>query len=293
MIRVWTRALDAAIIVGFATLGVGYFHRQRPAQSTTMADFGVQVGSKFAFAATWPNASRHLVIAVHTSCHVCNDSLPYYRRLADACSQASDCKLIVISLERAGEVSSWLAAAAVRGPHVQAVTLEEARGIYATPTLALVKNGVITDLAVGRLADEQEKLLLDRVRGLPGVAPLVTERLPDIVSTPGDLSALRNRDDLAFVDVRDQNACLAERDPRRLCMPLGELVKNAPNRFSRALPIAVDCSALATSQCHHVAGLLYRMGFLEVKAIVAESKATPIGRWMARWFVAPAGPTTK
>src|SRR5688572_16200451 len=108
MSRVWTCAVDAAIIVGFASLGVGYFHRQHPAPSTTMADFSVQVGSKLAFAATWPNASRHLVIAVHTSCHVCNESVPYYRKLAEACSETSGCKSIVISLERAGEVSSWL-----------------------------------------------------------------------------------------------------------------------------------------------------------------------------------------
>jgi len=150
---------------------------------------------------------------------------------------------------------------------VTRVTKSQVRGIHATPTVVLIENSTITDLAVGLLNPNEEQKLIDRVLSKDGSQPLVTEVVPAVVESSALAEAL-SRPAVYFIDVRERNACSRER-PARQCIPVTELALRARIEFGPSSSFIVDCSHLAAVICQHAASILFGAGFQSVSALTA------------------------
>jgi hypothetical protein len=93
-----------------------------------------------------------------------------YKRIADWVDLHPEVRFLVISPEPESQISRWMAANGV-GNFIQVRDNFLMRGFRATPAIALVdSSGVITDLAFGLLAHEEEDMLfsrLDRIANEP------------------------------------------------------------------------------------------------------------------------------
>jgi thioredoxin-related protein len=108
--------------------------------------------------------NKALVVAVQPSCHFCNDSMPFYKRLLDARNQKnSPVKFIAAVPADEAKAEEAQKFAAVGAQPDGMVKLDFA-AIKApgTPTLLLVdNNGKVLDVWVGKLKSSEEKDVLE------------------------------------------------------------------------------------------------------------------------------------
>lgn len=111
-----------------------------------------------------------LVLFVSKTCHFCEESAPFYRRLAAVRSASSGRFRMVAAVPQATETGAEAKTYfAERG-----ITLDGAQpapfraiGLAATPTLALVSgSGIITDVWTGKLAPDKETEVIGRIEAM-------------------------------------------------------------------------------------------------------------------------------
>jgi Redoxin len=105
----------------------------------------------------WKKNHRTLVLAISTTCHYCQDSVPFYRKLA---ATETGVKMVAVLPQTVAEGQQYLGSAGVHVDEVKQVPLNTL-GVQGTPTLVLVNDvGVVTDVWVGKLQSEQESQVL-------------------------------------------------------------------------------------------------------------------------------------
>ena len=118
----------------------------------------------------FPTQRDSLVLGISTSCHFCNESMPFYKGLADQLQGRLD--LVAVLPQTQIEAENY----------VKAAGLSDARGVssnlgsiggYATPTLLLVDStGKVKSEWGGKLDDAAQKKVL------AAVLPLTTAAVP-------------------------------------------------------------------------------------------------------------------
>ena len=107
----------------------------------------------------WGSSRLTVVVAMQTHCHYCEESIPFYRRLAEAAaSSKARIGLVFCSYETPDLVTGWLSRGRVGTALVTQTSFKEI-GIGGTPTLFMVDSaGVVKKAYFGRLspADEDE-----------------------------------------------------------------------------------------------------------------------------------------
>jgi thioredoxin-related protein len=109
-------------------------------------------------------SQRALVVAVSPTCHFCNDSMPFYKRLIDERNQkGSPVKFVAaVPTEQAKAEESQKFASAGAQPDSMVHLDFSSIKVPGTPTLLLVdNNGKVLDVWVGKQDEKGEKDILE------------------------------------------------------------------------------------------------------------------------------------
>jgi len=126
----------------------------------------IKVGDKLANVKGWDWAAHDqtLVLGLKKGCHFCEDSAPFYQRLA-AQPQHGGLTIVAVFPDTADEVKGVVQSEALRIPALAGVPLESLK-ISATPTLLLVdKNGTVENAWIGMLSPRQEREVMKATTG--------------------------------------------------------------------------------------------------------------------------------
>jgi hypothetical protein len=108
----------------------------------------------------WAKNHRTLVMVISTTCHFCQDSLPFYRKLDAA---GKDVTTVALLPQPVSESKEYLGGAEVHVDEIRQVMLNTV-GVRGTPILLLVNEaGVVTDVWVGKLQPDQEAQVLTAI----------------------------------------------------------------------------------------------------------------------------------
>jgi thiol-disulfide isomerase/thioredoxin len=113
----------------------------------------------------WGQHRKTLVLALNTGCHYCQDSVPFYQKLAQAQPDYSNLAIVAAFPNDAQEVGHFAAQEAVGIRSVAAVPFDKWR-VTGTPTLLLVDaHGRVERTWVGLLTSRQELDLMAMISG--------------------------------------------------------------------------------------------------------------------------------
>jgi len=114
----------------------------------------------------WNQHRRTLLLVLNTGCHYCQDSVPFYQKLAQAQRpDGDDLEIVAVFPNEAEMVHQFIAHVGLSIRSVPSVALDRLR-VDATPTLILVdQEGRIERAWVGILTSRQEMDLLKVVSG--------------------------------------------------------------------------------------------------------------------------------
>lgn len=126
----------------------------------------IEVGEKHdALAQVVPAGSeRALVVALSPTCHFCEESMPFYKRLVDERNQKGSQVKVIAAVSQEGakaEEQQKLAAAGVNADGVVVLDFNSVK-LRGTPTIVLVDNkGEVHEVWVGKQAASGEEEILE------------------------------------------------------------------------------------------------------------------------------------
>ncbi len=174
----------------------------------------------------WADSDRTVLLALSKECKYCSESAEFYRRLAAGIANQTNMRLLAVFSEKDSEAEAYLKQLGVPIREVRYVSLSSL-GIKNVPTLAILdRNGVVTDMWVGKFSPLEEKALLSKLR-------LEDTRSPDewAIKEANLERKLANKELLVLLDIRERAAyAINHRDGARN-IPLDELPVRAQNEL--------------------------------------------------------------
>lgn len=163
MKKVFEASLNA--LVGIAAVLVIY---QLVAQNRVSRPRHVEVGDHLPYieGVAWGGRQSTLLLAVRKGCHFCEESMPFYRRLAALRDQHQvDAQLVAVFPDSEEEARGVLKDARLDNIGLASrVTLPQIN-VTGTPTLLLVdKRGVVSRAWIGKLTPDGEEEVLKALR---------------------------------------------------------------------------------------------------------------------------------
>lgn len=111
----------------------------------------------------WKSSKKTLVLYISTTCHYCDESSPFYQRLVEKYVDDTSMKIVAILPQTVEEGKDHLRSLGLKINDVYSAQLSSI-GVNATPTLLLADDaGVVLDMWRGKLSNEREKDVLDRI----------------------------------------------------------------------------------------------------------------------------------
>lgn len=111
----------------------------------------------------WKGSKKTLVLYVSTTCHFCDESSPFYKRLVEKYADGKDVKLVAVLPQPVDEARNHLKNLGVNINDVYNAPLRSI-GVIATPTLLLVnESGIVSDIWRGKLTSERESEVLNKL----------------------------------------------------------------------------------------------------------------------------------
>jgi len=108
-----------------------------------------------------PRQRRTLVLALSTSCIYCNESLPFYQKLAQ--KEHGEVDLVAVLPQTQEQARLWFGAANVSINQIVSTKLS-VLGIVTTPSLLLLdKSGKVIQIWVGRLDQQGQKQVMAQI----------------------------------------------------------------------------------------------------------------------------------
>jgi thioredoxin-related protein len=103
----------------------------------------------------WSKQSKTVILALQTTCHFCNESAPFYKRLMQAV-QGKNIKIVAVFPQTVEESTAHLTQLGVIGMEVKQAPIS-ALDTSGTPTLILTNDkGEVTNYWVGKLPPDKE-----------------------------------------------------------------------------------------------------------------------------------------
>ena len=165
-------AANIVVIIVACIIG-GYFLKERFAPPKTLAS-SLKAGDHLAGLAAydWKTHDRTLVLALRKGCHFCEDSMPFYRKLANLEeSHRIDTHLIAVFPDDASTVRQLVQKEQLSVQSLPAVALDQIK-VQGTPTLILVdQQGRVSKVWEGELAVPGEEEVIAAI-SKPPVAQL-------------------------------------------------------------------------------------------------------------------------
>jgi len=174
----------------------------------------------------WADSERTVLVALAKDCKYCSESALFYRRLAAGLTSQTNSRLIALFSEKESEAEAYLKQLQVPIPEVHYVSLSSL-GIKSVPTVVILdRNGVVTDMWVGKLSPLKESALMSKLN-------VANTRSPEEWSiNDADLKRkVAGKELLVLLDIREREAyALNHRDGARN-IPLDELPVRAQNEL--------------------------------------------------------------
>jgi rhodanese-related sulfurtransferase len=227
----------------------------------------LEVGSELQLPGVKWTAGTSVVIAIQTSCPGCNSSVLFYRRLSDHLRVAG-IPLFVVGREPAPVVSAWLRVKAISPAEIALVPTLATIGVVVTPTMVVVDGaGVVTDIVSGKVTEEEEAQLYERLRG--GVdrlsrltyARLIHER--DL----GKILALGP----VMLDIRERSVFASGHRAGAINIPHDEVAARGLVELSLIRPVLIDCREAKFMRCEIAGEALIRLGAESVAIVIPDS----------------------
>ena len=220
------RTLNIAILlvaVVLTALLVKQFFFQ-PAQNS---DYGIVPDARLNIdGVNWADTERTVLIVLGKECKFCTDSATLYRRLAAGLTSQTNIRLMAVFSKNESDADAYLKQLEIPIREVRYLSLSSL-GIKNVPTLAILdRNGVVTDMWVGKLSPLKEAALMSRLR-------LEDTRSPDewSIKEASFERRVANKELLVLLDIRERAAfSLNHRDGARN-IPLDELPVRAQNEL--------------------------------------------------------------
>ena len=260
------RILNIAILVVAITL-CALFVKKYFFQPTQNYDYAIAPDARlFINGINWADSERTVLVALSKDCRYCSSSAEFYRRLAAGITSQTNTRLIAVFPERDSEAEAYLRQLEVPIREVRYVSLSSL-GIKNVPTLAILdRNGVVTDMWVGKLSPLKESDLLAKLS-------LENTRSPDewSISEASLERKVANKEQLLLLDIRHRGAfSIKHRDGARN-IPLDELPVRAQNELPMDQTIVIHSNDL--SEADFAYSILDTQGFAHVLVLV--KNATP------------------
>jgi thioredoxin-related protein len=136
----------------------------RATQSNSQTVQGPQVGDQLPAipGIDWKSNDRTLILALRKGCHYCEESMPFYRRLAQMSQQKKlKANLVAVFPDNDADVTDIVKTQGLFVEIVPGVPLKSLK-VPGTPTIILAdSSGRVIQDWVGELTGQQEKQLLD------------------------------------------------------------------------------------------------------------------------------------
>ncbi len=156
--------VNVAIVVVMALIGVSFAYNYFLAADHEESE--VRAGTQVPLPGVdWAGSKQTLLLVLQKGCHFCDESAPFYRRLAGAAAK-TDVRLVAVTPQPVAVSREYLNNLGVSLQEVRQAS-PGALGLRGTPTLILVDHrGIALDSWVGKLTPDEEATVLERL-GIP------------------------------------------------------------------------------------------------------------------------------
>ncbi len=214
----------------------------------------------------WADSERTVLVALSKQCTYCSESAEFYRRLITGIASQPNTRLIALFSEKESEGEEYLKQHEIPIRELRYVSLSSL-GIKNVPTLAILdRNGVVTEMWVGKLSPLEEAALMSKLK-------LKNTRSIDewSISEAGLERKLSSKENMVLLDVRERAAYAANHRDGARNIPLDELPVRASNELPTDQTIVVYGSD--PSEADLAYSILDGQGFAHV--FVLTKNATP------------------
>jgi len=222
-IRILNIAILLVAVVLSAFLVKRFFFR--PAQKS---DYRIAPDARLSInGINWADSERTVLVALGRECKYCSDSAEFYRRLAAGIASQSNTRLIAVFPEKESEGEAYLKQLELPVRELRYVSLSSL-GIKSVPTLAILdRNGVVTDMWVGKLSPLKESAVISKLG-------LKDTRSPDewSIDEKNLERKVANKELLVLLDIRKREAYAIDHRDGARNIPLDELPVRAQNELS-------------------------------------------------------------
>jgi hypothetical protein len=157
--RVLERIANVAITVGVIVFIVVALRGDFALHRTALVSQPDLVGKPIALVGVdFPRDRKSIVIVMSTTCHFCQQSLPFYRELTE--KSKGQLNVIAVLPQPPSEARTFLSNAGVKADQIVTAS-PDAVGVRGTPTVLLVNNnGVVERVWLGELDKARQDNLL-------------------------------------------------------------------------------------------------------------------------------------
>jgi thioredoxin-related protein len=139
----------------------------RATQSNSQTPPGPQIGDQLPAIAgvDWKSGDRTLILVLRKGCHYCEESMPFYRRLAQMAEQKElKANLVAVFPDKSADVEDIVKAQNLSVKTVPGVSLSSLK-VPGTPTMILADgSGRVLQDWIGELTEQQQKQVLDTLQ---------------------------------------------------------------------------------------------------------------------------------
>ena len=216
----------------------------------------------------WADSDRTVLLALSKECKYCSGSAEFYRRLAAGIASQTNTRLLAVFPEKESEADAYLKQLDVPIREVRYASLS-ALGITNVPTLAILdRNGVVTDMWIGKFSPLEEKDLMSKLR-------LENTRSPEEWSiTEANLERkVADKERLVLLDIRERAAYSIKHKDGARNIPLDELPVRAQDELPTDLTIVIYGDD--PSEADLAYSILDGQGFDRVLVLVPNATQSP------------------
>jgi rhodanese-related sulfurtransferase len=166
----------------------------------------------------WADSEKTVLLAMGKECKFCSESAKFYRRLAAGIASQTNTRLIALFSDKESEAEVYLKQLEVPIRDLRYASLSSL-GIKSVPTVAILdRDGVVTDLWVGKLSPLKEAALM-------GKLSLKDTRPPEewSISEANLERKVTNKEPLLLLDIRDRPLFKIKHRDGAKNIPLDEL----------------------------------------------------------------------
>jgi thioredoxin-related protein len=252
---------NLVFMVCVAAVAVLFVQSRRPVASSAAQQISrIKLGQHLVIPGVTWSGTHNLVLALSTTCHFCEESAPFYRKLLQQQHEHDGKWNSIIVFPQSSDMAhkyvqahKYIATATLHADYANV-------GITGTPTLVLVDgHGTVLDEWIGRLDSDQQTDVAVHLGIAPhdlvdqassgDTAPAVKGASPEVLSNElADLRAKHQK--VTILDVRQRDQYSLGHMAEAVNIPFDELPMRAPHEISKKFPLILYCNFSPSCQAN-------------------------------------------